>query len=1098
MRKLFLIIMTLVACSWAAMAQTTYRGTVVDAETNEPLVGATIMPIGGGNGAATDIDGKYSISVPSNVHQAKVTYVGYREQVVKLTNNMTIKLVSTEQNLDDLVVVAYGTATKESLTGSVAVVDSKEIEDRPVSSVTAALEGNAPGVQVDNSTSRPGESPSIRIRGFNSINGSNAPLYVVDGVVYDGDPSDINPADIESMSVLKDAASCALYGNRGANGVILINTKRAKNKGRVEVTLQVRQGMYNRGLPFYDTLGADQWMETALAGWAHGKYTSSTQYSSYEEALKACAFTFINSDYMMNTNIYDAAPTSVFNEYGKLVATRLPGYTDLDWWKAVSRTGARQEYNVNAAGATENFDVFASVGYLKENGYMLQTDFERFNGRVVANFQPVSYFRMGTNISVAHTVSEMGSADPDQLGAVSNPFLVNFYPPIQSYYAHEDDGSIITEDGTPVWNVGGLNKGSNVAWVMRLNKNNWTYNILNGSLYGTAIIPYGFELTFRGTMMRQKGTGLEYSNNIVGSQAGKGGLDMTTDSFGSHSFMQILTWNHDYGNHNVDLLLDHENYQYFVDQTFLRKSGQQLPGNYFLSNFQDNDASSQGRVMYRTESYLGRVRYNYDQRYFGEVSLRRDGTSRFAKDGRWGTFWSVGASWVINREKFMQNVDWVNYLKLRAAYGSVAQDASAGAYAYWALYSQGFYGDEVTLTPSQLAANNLRWEAAKTFDIAVEGSLFNDRLNFSIGYYDKRNADLIFSMAAPASSGMTNNSGVNSSVLNNVGTMSNRGWELQFGVDILKTRDWKWNFSIDATFNKNKIVALPDNKDIPGSALFKGYSRYEHFDVEWAGVDRVTGNSLYYMAPDSPDYWTINDDGSHTFNESAWNTTVANAKAAGHYFEMNGEPMTDRTTYAKRRILGSPIPTVYGSFGTNLTWRDISLGLLFTYSLGGKSYNSNYATLMNNYQIGAMHKDILKAWTEADAIPGYYDQDGNAVYFEHAINENGAQVVNPGDIDPKGVPVNDTYLSNYNNGASSRYLVSNNYLTLKNLNVSYSFPRKWVNALMLQNISLGFAVDNLFIITRQKGLNPQYGFAGGQGAYYVPSRVFSFQLNVKF
>lgn len=1089
--------MTLVACSWAAMAQTTYRGTVVDAETNEPLVGATIMPIGGGNGAATDIDGKYSITVPNTVRQAKVTYVGYQEQVVKLTNNMTIKLVSTEQNLDDLVVVAYGTATKESLTGSVAVVGAKEIEERPVTSVTSALEGNAPGVQVDNSTTRPGESPSIRIRGFNSINGSNAPLYVVDGVVYDGDPSDINPADIESMSVLKDAASCALYGNRGANGVILINTKRAKSKSKVEVTLQVRQGMYTRGLPFYDTLGADQWMETALAGWAHGKYSSSTQFSSYQEALKSSAFTFIDSDYMMGTNIYDAPATSVFNEEGKLVAKRLPGYTDLDWWKAVSRTGARQEYNVNATGATENFDVFASVGYLKENGYMLQTDFERFNGRVVANFQPVPYFRMGTNISAGHTVSELGSADPDQLNSNTNPFLVNFYPPIQSYYAHNEDGSIITEDGTPVWNTDGLNKGSNVAWVMRLNKNNWTYNVLNGTLYGTAIIPYGFELTFRGSMMRQKGTGYEYSNNIVGSQAGKGGIDMTNDSFGSDTFMQTLTWNHEYGNHYVDVLLDHENYQYFVDQTFLRKSGQLLPGNYYLGNFESDDISLQARAKYRTESYLGRVRYNYDQKYFGEVSLRRDGTSRFSKDRRWGTFWSVGASWVINREKFMQNVDWVNYLKLRAAYGSVGNDASAGAYAYWALYSFNTYGDAVTLTPSQLAANNVKWEATKTFDIALEGSLFQDRLNFSIGYFDKRNADLLFNMASPASSGMTSNSGLNSSVLTNIGTMSNRGWELQFGVNILRNKDWRWDFSLDATFLKNKIISLPNKKDQPGNGWFQGYSLYEHYMVEWAGVDQVTGNSLYYMAPDSPDYWTINDDGSHTFNESAWNTNVANAKASGHYFEVNGVPMTDRTAYAKRRILGSPIPTVSGSFGTNVSWRDISLGLLFTYSLGGKSYNSNYAELMNNNQIGAMHKDMLKSWTEADAIPGYYDQNGDAVYFAHLI-EDGVQIVNPSDINPKGIPVNDTYLSNYNNSGSSRFLVSNNYLTLKNLNISYNFPRKWVNAMMLQNLSLGFAVDNLFIITRQKGLNPQYGFSGGQGAYYVPSRVFSFQLNVKF
>lgn len=1097
MRKLFLIIMTLVACSWAAMAQTTYRGTVVDAENNEPLIGATIMPIGGGQGGATDIDGKYSITVPNNVHQAKISYVGYKEQVVKLTNNMTIKLVSTEQNLEDLVVVAYGTATKESLTGSVAVVGSKEIEDRPVTSVTSALEGNAPGVQVDNSTTRPGESPSIRIRGFNSFTSAQSPLYVVDGVVYDGDPSDINPADIESMSVLKDAASCALYGNRGANGVILINTKRAKSQGKVEVTLQMRQGMYNRGLPFYDTLDADTWMETNLSGWARGRYTSGS-FDSYTEALAASAGAFVSSSYLMGTNPYDLSGTELFNSEGKLQGKLLPGYDDLDWWKAVSRTGRRQEYNVNAAGATEKFDAFASVGYLKENGYMLQTDFERFNGRVVANYRPVSYFKMGTNISAAYTTNETGSADPDELGAISNPFSVQFYAPIQSYYAHDENGAIITENGQPVWNTANLNKGGNVAWSMRLDQNNWTYNMLNGTVYGTAIIPYGFELTFRGSMMRQKGTGYSYSNNIIGSQAGKGGIDVYNQTFGSDTFMQTLTWNHDYGNHNVDVLLDHENYQYFVDQTFYRKSGQLLPDNTNLSNFESNDFSSQSKTKLRTESYLGRVRYNYDQKYFGEVSLRRDGTSRFSSDKRWGTFWSVGASWVINREKFMQSLEWVNYLKLRAAYGSVGNDAAAGAYAYWPLYYQFNYGGMGTLIPSQIAANNIRWEATKTFDIALEGSLFDDRFTFSVGYFDKRNADLLYPLTVAASSGMTGNSGVNSTVLTNVGTMSNRGWELQFGVDIIRTRDWHWNFSIDATMYKNKIVKLPDGKDLPSRGWFQGKSLYEHYMIEWAGIDRVTGNSLYYMAPDSPDYWVIADDGSHTFNQSLYDTMVKNAKATGHYFEIDGVPMTDRAQYAGNRCLGSSIPVCYGSFSTGLTWKDLSLNLLFTYSLGGKSYNENYARLMNNYNANALHKDMLKSWTEADAIPGYYDVDGTPVYFEHAVDENGVGIINSGDIDPNGVPVNDTYLSNYNSGGSSRFLVSNNYLTLKNLNINYNLPSKWVDAMKLQNINIGFAVDNLFIVTRQKGLNPQYSYGGGQGAYYVPARIFSFQLNVKF
>lgn len=1099
MRKLFLILMTLMACTWGLQAQTrTYHGTVVDAANNEPLIGATVLPIGGGQGTATDIDGNFTLSVPASVKSIKVSYVGYQEKTLPLTDKMTVYLQSTSTSLDDVVVIAYGTGTKESLTGSVAVVGAKEIEDRPVTSVTSALEGNAPGVQVNNSTGTPGSSPAIRIRGFNSFTGTaQSPLYVVDGIVYDGNIADLNPADIESMSVLKDAASCALYGNRGANGVILINTKRAKGQGRVEVTLQVRQGMYNRGLPEYDRIGADDWMETVLNAWARGRVSSGGM-ADFQQSLAASAPSFI-STIALGTNIYDKNANELFDENGKLVASVLPGYTDLDWWKAISRSGYRQEYNVNAAGSTDKFDVFASVGYLKENGYMLQTDFERFNGRIVANYQPVSYLKIGANLQASYQTSQAGVADPEELGSVANPFLTQFYPPIQPYYKHDENGDIVyDESGQPVWNTEGLNKGNNVAWNQRLDINNWSTVNVNGMLYGTVIIPYGFELTVRGSMYRNKDNGTEYSNNKIGSQQGSGGLDLTSQSIFSHTFMQTLTWSHEYGNHHIDALLDHENYEYGYDITFLRKSGQLLPNNIGSSNFENMDASSQSKVMLRTESYLGRARYNYDQKYFGEFSIRRDGSSRFAKDHRWGTFWSVGASWILTKEKFMQNIDWLNYLKLRVAYGSVGNDAAASAYSYWNLFALRNYDKNGSLVPGSVASSNLKWESTKTLDIALEGSLFDDRFNFTVGYFDKRNADLLYNVTLPASDGQLGNSGSSMSVMKNIGTMVNRGWELQFGVDIIRNASFKWNFNIDASFVKNKIDKLPDGRDIASQALFQGKSLYEQYTYEWAGVDKLTGLSLYYMNPDSPDLYSYDVNGNKVYNQDMWNANVANAKASGHYFEdANGRPMTDRAQYAYRTCLGTSLPTVYGSFGTNLSWKGFNLGLLFTYNLGGKTYNGNYQNLMSvsTNGLGALHKDILNSWTAAP--------EGMAPRQPEILNDkNGKEIgriwhVANGDIDPNGIPVADTFYSEYVNAASSRWLVSNNYLCLKNLNVSYDFPRKWLDAIMVKDLNLGFSVDNLFMITRQKGLNPQYSFSGGQGAYYVPSRVFSFQLTVK-
>ncbi len=1081
MRKLFLILMTLMACSWSLSAQTrTYHGTVLDAANNEPLIGATVMPIGGGQGVATDADGKFTLTVPAKVSNAKVTYVGYKEQIVALQNNMVIHLQTSSTNLDDVVVVAYGTANKESLTGSVAVVGSKEIEDRPVTSVTAALEGNAPGVQVNNSVGNPGSAPSIRIRGFNSIRGNNSPLYVVDGVVYEGSIADLNPSDIESMSVLKDAASSALYGNRGANGVILITTKKAKNVGKVDITLQVRQGIYNRGLPFYDRLNADEWMETMLEGWTNGLATMTGTYPTYEAAAAYARENII--DAVIKSNIYDKGNTELFDTNNKLVAKMLPGYNDLDWWDAISQNGYRQEYNVNAAAASEKYNIFTSVGYLKEQGYIIKTDFERFNARVNANYNPVKYFKMGVNLYAAHQESEQGQADPDNLGLVSNPFLVMDKAPVYPYYTHDETGAVVRdpETGEPIWNTANYNGGSNVCWTMRLDDKNFAATTIDGSIYGTAVIPYGFELTVRGSMYRRKSTSKNYMTNQTSSQAGIGLLSEGWATYKTHTFAQQLTWSQDYGLNHIDALLSHENYEYSYDSASTTMRQQVLPDILALPNFTEYSSSGEVIRMRRTESYLGRVRYNYDQKYFGEASIRRDGSSRFSKDNRWGTFWSVGASWIISKEKFMHGIDWINFLKLRTAYGSVGNDASAGTYAYWALYNYNSPLNETgTITPTQLAAPDIKWEATKTFDIALEGSLFNDRFNFSIGYFNKRNSDLLYPLTLASSVGTLDNSGYNPSIMTNIGTMQNTGWELQFGVDIIRNKNFFWNFNIDATFMKNKIVKLPKNQDLPNSALFIGKSLYEKYTYEWAGVDQITGQSLYDMAPDSPDYYSYDENGERVYNQALWDSNLAKAKANNALVELNGKYYTTNTSYAKRKIIGTALPTVYGSFSTNLNWKGINLGLLFTYSLGGKSMNSIYNGLMsiNTNSPAAMHKDLLNSWKQA---PEGMTEDS------------------PNRIDPNGIPQVNSELSQYSNAGSSRFLISNSYLTLKNLNVSYDFPSKWVSAMKLQNLNLGFSVDNLFIVTAQKGFNPQYSFSGGQGSYYVPARVFSFQLSVKF
>lgn len=1060
----------------------TYHGVVLDATNSEPLIGATIMPVGGGNGSAADVDGSFAITVPAKVTKAQVSYIGYTTKTVELKPDMKIMLEpSGAVSLDDVVVVAYGTATKESLTGSVAVVGSKEIEDRPVTSVTAALEGNAPGVQVNNTVGQPGSDPQIRIRGFNSINGSNAPLYVVDGIPYNGSIADLNPADIESMSVLKDAASAALYGNKGANGVVLITTKKAKNVGQLDVTLQIRQGMYTKGIPNYDRLKANDWMQVAFDGVVNGG-VSSDAYPSLMDARADYISNFITG--YAKSNIYGVPQDQLFDQYGKFIGGNpLPGYTDLDWWDAVSvKSGYRQEYNVNAAAATEKFNVFASVGYLKEHGYTLNTDFERFNARVNANYNPTSYFKFGVNLSATQQDSDILANDSG--GAQENIFITQSIAPIYPYYEHDEKGNIVLDDqGQPVWNQASYLQGANIGFTARADKAQWTSTILDGSIYGTAVIPYGFELTVRGTLHRDKTISYSTQNKIMGSAAPEGSVSYGWQIFNQHTFMQELTWSHDYGENHVDALLHHENTSFNSTINQVTAYGQVYEGNYNLSNY-INPSSIGGSVSeFHDESYLGRVRYNWNQRYFGEFSIRRDGTSRFAKDNRWGTFWSVGASWVISKEKFMQNLVWFDYLKLRAAYGSVGNCISAGYYSYWPLYSytgvpyNGTYG----IVPVQLAATNVKWEATKTFDIALEGSLFNERLGFSIGYFHKMNSDLLFYDSLAMSVGTMANAGSNPTVLKNIGSMRNTGWEIALYGDVIRTRDFTWSLQADATFLKNRITKLPNHQTVfgLGSVRAEGLSVYEFFLYPWAGVDQLTGQSLYLIDKDSYSYCQYDDNYNLVFNEDMYNQQIEQAREKGVLVEYDGKLYTSDPNYAGLVKSGTSIPTVYGSFGTNFNWKGLTVGALFTYSLGGKTLDQNYAGyMMVGDNPGAMHVDMLKSWKEAPA---------------------GMTADSPNRIDPNGVPQANTFLSTQNtNSYSTRFLTSSDYLVFKNLNIGYDLPRKWVNALQMQNLNVGVSIDNLFTATKRKGMNPQQSFGGGQSTTYVTARVFSFQLTGRF
>ncbi|WP_424036913.1 SusC/RagA family TonB-linked outer membrane protein [Prevotella histicola] len=1059
-KRLMMFLAALFLCVGTALAQTEISGTIISSEDKQPVIGASILVAGTQNGTVTDVDGNFKLSAAAG-SKLVVSYIGMNSKTVTAAPNMKITLDPEDKKLDEVVVVAYGTAKRQSLTGSVAVVDSKKISDRINTSVTGALEGSAPGVQVNNSYGEPGQAPKIHIRGVGTlVNGADQPLYIVDGTPYEGNIAELNPNDIESMSVLKDASSAALYGNRAANGVILITTKKAKYASKPNITLKVDHGFYRRGLPEYDRLGPDQWMEASWKAMKNSALSGgivSTEADAADYATKQLV-----TDYARR-NIYDGASDALFDSNGKLIAKIRPGYDDLDWAKGVERTGHRQEYNLSAAVSGDKFNIYSSAGYLNEQGYIRNSSYERFTGRINTTYNATKWLELGINLS---GTSANRNFNPNASGSMfANPFYVTRYmAPIYPVYLHNADGSYLLDaDGNKQYDTTSeYLQNRNIVYEMSMDKDKTRRNVLDGLIYAKVTLPYGFTFTGKADLNHANTNRQTYNNPIIGDgSTNNGRLSEYSYQYTSYTGQELLTWEHDFDVHHLDVLLGHENYSWNRRYSMARNVNAAIDGLLALSNFVSNSDTEGFFNDYRTESYLGRLRYSYDDKYFADFSLRRDGSSKFQKDNRWGNFFSFGVNWNIKKENFMKDVKWVDALRARASYGEVGNDAAVDYYGYQALYYITKNGGKPALIRQKLAANNLKWETTQTFDFGVEGTLF-DRLNFSLGYFDKRSKDLLFQVRFPLSAGSFsgNSDTENLTQYQNIGTISNRGFEIMLSGDVVRSKDWTWNLSFDATTLKNKVLKLPNGEDIlHGHQKYSvGHSAYEWYTYHFAGVDQMTGSSLYDL---------------DTQKESA-------ANAAGALVEINGTKYTTNSAFAQREWAGTALPSVYGSFGSNLRWKDLSLSVLMTYSLGGKIMDASYQSLMSTgsaSSAAALHKDILGSW---DGVPA------------------GMTATSPNRIDPHGIPIIDFNQSNENNSLSDRWLTSASYLIMKNIMLTYRLPKTLVSSWGLGGVSVKAGVENLFTVTSRKGLNPQYNFKGGSDDTYVSARVFNFGLSVDF
>lgn len=1084
MRKSFSFLFLLLSVCLAAKAQDRVVSGVVTDEDGVAIASATVVVTGTNTGASTDEAGNFSIVMPEGKKNLEISAVGMVSKQIIISNErrVTVVLSQVKDPMEVVIVTAYGKQTRRSVTGAVSSINAQEIEKRPLTSVTGALEGVASGVMVNNAYGQPGSAPEIRIRGFSSVNGNNAPLYVVDGVimgadVINGDPigssiADLNPNDIESVSVLKDAAAAALFGNKASNGVVLITTKRASS-GKPVFNAIINQGMYARGTKEYKTMSPDQYMETMWLGYRNNLLSTSSIYNTVERASAKATQSVIADN--IRYNIYNKPSDQLFDQNGKLLsdASVLQGYLDdLDWFSPILQKGHRQDYAVNGGLRSEKGSVFFSTGYLDEKGFFKRSRFQRFTGRVNADITPVPWFKAGMMLN---GTSQTNNNYEDDDAAFNNPINnARSIAPVFPVHLHDTTTGayILDANGNKQYDDGSLyNRGQYVArhaiWENELN----TYRTYIGSLQGQAFVNIKFlkdfsfnitgDLTTKNTELR------EYENPIIGDGSGnEGRVRRDLYRYRVYTFQQQLNWNRYFGKHSVDVLAGHENYNFFFSNLYGTKGTQTFSGLINLDNFTNIIDLGEYEDVVRTESYLARFRYNYDQKYFLEGSVRRDGSSRFNPDQRWGNFGGLSGAWVISNENFLKENRTISNLKLRAGYGVVGNDGSASYYAWQSLFVLNQNANVAAVYLSQIGARDLVWEKVGTWSAALEGQLFN-RLNFSAEYFDKRSIDLIFPVNLPLSAGATTSLSAEATVLRNLGTLSNWGWEFAADYFLINQRDFRVNLGMNGTFLKNKIVTLPEqNREegiIDGSKkLFEGHSIYDFWLYQYAGVDQMTGEALFVA--DDVVYNGGNPDNPGT------------AIPAANLVAINGKNYVNNFTYAKRNWSGSSIPKVFGGVTLKADWKNISFSGLFTYSIGGKMLDYAYQDLMSvSGPAHNLHTDLLNAW---NGVP-------------EGMTESSANRV-----DPTGVPAINYSKDAQSTALSNRFLKDATYGVVKNLSLGYRFPEAMLDRVSVRSCAINLTVENLATFTKLQGMNPQQSFNGVHYNYFMTPRIFSLGINL--
>ena len=931
MRK-YLYLMCCLLLTQVALAQTkSITGTVIGKNDNKPIPGATIRVEGTTSGTQTNAEGVFSLQVPEK-SVLTISFIGYVKETVQTDNrkDYQISLAEDATALQEVVInAAYGTSDKKAFTGSATVVSSERIMSTQPTNLSQSLQGTSPGVQVLNTNGAPGSDATIVIRGLSSVGGGNSPLYILDGMPYDGNLNSINPNDIASMTVLKDAAATTLYGSRAANGVLVITTKKGTSS---KPTINVRSnwGYSDMAVAYPDKLQPQQLLEIAWEALRNGRMDRGIA----ADVAAQYATDNVVQEYFQNRerNVYNTATPIGLD--GKLKADAVQLYSG-DWLSEYFKPRLRQEYSLDISGATgENnkTSYFISGSYLNDKGSFKVQEFSRFSGRANVNSQVNKWLNLGTNISYGHSKQQNPNVQARFTRVMPSVYPVYEWDYTNGGYKRDPYGNLMPDYGDATrtewrgWNPGFVGDYKNpYDWNFDYNQ---TDNLSTRNFAEVQILP---SLKFRSGISTdfQLYSAHAYQSSTLTSTAGYGGWgSRTSDRRFSYTFNNLMTFDNDFGLHNVNLLAGQEIYRARYNYLNAGKQRFALGGLYELGAAAEMSSSTSSEDNYRLMSYLSRFEYNYNQKYYLSASFRKDGSSRFSPDNRWGNFWSVGGAWIISAENFLKGARWIDNLKIRASHGVVGNDrVAAGYYAYQGLYATGSndYNDPGVIL-SKLPTPNLVWESNEQTDFGVDFQLFGRRLHGTLDLFSRKSKDLIFNRPLAPSVGL-------SSISENIGDIKNDGIELELGTYIFKNKDFAWNIDLNASHYKNVITRLPQKEIIEGRfKMMEGKSRYDFFLVDWAGVNPETGNNTWYK---------YNADGSRTVTEL--------------YTEVNNND--------QKRFQGSSLPDLFGALTNSFNYKGFDLSVMLYYSVGGKLYDADYAEGVRYRRGFNMSTDILDRWT---------------------------------------------------------------------------------------------------------------------------------------